>query len=47
MGKYPFTADFNVILCPPERAECTADTLRVSKSVFNTSEFVVDVVKTE
>ena len=28
MGKYPFVTDFNVIVCPPKRAEATADTLR-------------------
>ena len=42
MGKYPFTADFNVIVRPPERAEGTANTLRALHIIVsNTSECAI------
>ena len=41
MGKYPFVTDFNVIVCPPKRAEATADTLRALYIVSKASECAI------
>ena len=47
MGKYPFAADFNVIVRPPERAEGTADTLRALHIVSKASECAIDTFSTK
>ena len=47
MGKYPFVADFNVIVHPPERAEGTEDTLRALHIVSKTSECAIDTFRTK
>ena len=47
MGKYPFAADFNVIVCPPERAEGTANTLRALHIFSKASECAIDTFRTK
>ena len=47
MGKYPFAADFNVIVRPPERAEGTADTLRALHIVSKIPEYAIDTFITK
>ena len=47
MGKYPFAADFNVIVRPPERAERTADTFEALHIVSKMSEYDIDTVRTK
>ena len=47
MGKYPFAADFNVIVCPPERAEGTTDTFKALHIVSKIPECAIDTFSTK